>query len=161
MEMNRGDGYDDNGGGGSNTSSTIVRVRRRLDPLAVRAALGRHEWGPPRPFGDEGWVLVRLDREASAIVSAFDWSPEGGIVDGDGSGTAEWLHASYARHDRRMPSYEELQALHKAVFGDGWAYQAFAPSGSHVNIHDSALHLWGRTDGAPAIPDFVGTSGTV
>ena len=71
----------------------------------------------------------------------------------------EWLHASITRI-KQMPSYRDLVALHMAVFEDGWAYQLFAPPGDHVNIHDTALHLWGRADGKPALPNF-GRYGTI
>jgi hypothetical protein len=36
----------------------------------------------------------------------------------------------------------------------------FAPPSEHVNIHDHALHLWGRLDGARVLPDF-GRFGTI
>lgn len=133
-------------------------VQQQLNPLALRAALGRREWGVPREFGSSGWSVTHLDRTASVIVTAFDYNESGGIADApDG----EWLHASYCRHDGVMPSYDELQMLHRAVFGDGWAYQVFAPRDRHVNIHSNALHLWGRSDGCAVLPDFVGDSGTV
>jgi hypothetical protein len=72
----------------------------------------------------------------------------------------EWVHASIANRDGRTPTYDELKALHAAVFGDRWAYQVFAPPGRHVNIHANALHLWGRADGINALPDF-GYLGTI
>jgi len=54
-----------------------------------------------------------------------------------------------------MPSYNDLAMLHAAVFESGWAYQVFVPPGEHVNLHDFALHLFGRLDGAPVLPDFT------
>lgn len=147
-------------------SASVVNI------LAMRATLGRSEWEVPREFGSSGWSVTRLDRTASVIVTAFDYVEGGDESDGrDGAGDGaanvtdaedgEWIHASYCRHDGVMPSYDELQMLHRAVFGDGWAYQVFAPSERHVNIHGNALHLWGRSDGCAVLPDFVGKSGTV
>jgi hypothetical protein len=36
----------------------------------------------------------------------------------------------------------------------------FAPPAEHVNIHERALHLWGRVDGSPVMPNF-GVYGTI
>jgi hypothetical protein len=85
-------------------------------------------------------MLRRHDKMANVIVSVAD-------IDGD-----SWIHASMAGH--KMPTYDDLALLHKAAFGDGWAYQAFAPEADHVNIHQTCLHLWGRADGQPAMPNF-------
>jgi len=65
----------------------------------------------------------------------------------------EWTHASMITRAGK-PTYDELCWLHRIVFGDGFAYQCFVPPSSHVNIHEDALHLWGRADGLPAMPDF-------
>lgn len=59
-----------------------------------------------------------------------------------------------------MPTYDDLCLLHRAVFKDGYAYQVFAPPSRHVNIHQYALHLWGRSDGKPVLPEF-GCEGTI
>ena len=69
----------------------------------------------------------------------------------------EWLHASLAFAERD-PTYLELAALHRAVFGRRrFAYQAFAPESEHVNIHQHALHLWGIVDGQRLTPKVEGT----
>lgn len=120
-----------------------------INALQIRKILGRDEWRLPEPYGPDGWIFVAADRSRSIIVTAFPQDGE------------EWIHASIARHDQSMPMYDELAILHRAVFGDGWAYQVFAPSAKHVNIHNFALHLWGRADGAAALPDFVGDSKSV
>lgn len=119
-----------------------------LHPLQIRRVLGRGNWSTPAPFGSDGWKFVNLDGEASVIVSV---APH----DGD-----EWIHASLA-WARRMPDYADLKLLHAAVFADGWAYQVFAPPSDHVNIHQFALHLWGKLDGSPALPDFTHGSGSI
>jgi hypothetical protein len=110
--------------------------------------LGRSNWSTPIPWGPDGWAYKSLDGAASVIVTL-------GLHDGD-----EWLHASFARPDS-MPTYDDLKALHAAVFGDGWAYQVFAPPSDHVNIHSFALHLFGRFDGNPALPDFTEGTGSI
>lgn len=119
-----------------------------LDVLTIRRLLGRSNWSTPAPFGPDGWALSRLDGTASVILTVADH-------DGD-----EWVHASIAR-PTSMPDYEDLKVLHAAVFDDGWAYQVFAPSSEHVNIHSFALHLFGRLDGKPALPDFTDGTGSI
>jgi len=46
------------------------------------------------------------------------------------------------------------------VWPAGYAYQVFAPPSQHVNIHPYALHLWGKVDGSPTLPEF-GKYGTI
>lgn len=102
------------------------------------------QFSPPEPFGPDGWVVRTPDNSVVVIVSC---SPE------RGNESVEWVHASLRVEDR-LPTYSELTWLHRAVFGDKWAYQVFAPSASHINIHETVLHLWGRLDGLPQLPDF-------
>jgi hypothetical protein len=54
----------------------------------------------------------------------------------------------------RIPLYVELTEMHRAVMRERWAYQVFAPPAEHANIHERALHLWGRLDGANVLPTF-------
>lgn len=119
-----------------------------FSPLTIRRTLGRGNWSTPTPFGPDGWKLVQLDGAASVIVTCAE------------QGNDEWVHASIAKRDE-MPTYADLKLLHAAVFGEGWAYQIFAPPSEHVNIHEHALHLFGRLDGAPALPDFTHGSGSI
>lgn len=119
------------------TSISVKRLRDTYD---------RFEWRAPTLFGD-GWKIVAKDGRSSVIVNT-------GWFDG-----AQWVHASIAHADR-LPSYQELCALHKAAFGDGWAFEVHAPVSAHVNIHRYARHLWGRLDGARAHPAF-GQGGTI
>lgn len=119
-----------------------------IDGLKLRAVLGRKEWDVPTPFGPDGWFIMRADRRAGVIVTAFEWEGE------------EWIHASIAHHDKTVPTYEELVLLRKAVFGAGYAYQVFAPPSEHINIHEYTLHLWGRADGAAVLPEF-GAGGSI
>lgn len=120
-----------------------------VDGLALRKRMGRHEWAPPRPYGLDGWSMVAANGAGSIIVSC---APFGG---------AEWVHASIA-WPARLPTYDELATLRSAVWGPhGWAYQVFAPPDHHVNLHEHALHLFGRLDGARVLPDFTCGSGSI
>jgi hypothetical protein len=72
-----------------------------------------------------------------------------------------WLHASMSYQDTKdMPTYDDLKLLHKAAFDEGYSYQAFVPTDEHISIRDNVLHLWGKEDGTPALPDF-GRFGTI
>lgn len=119
-----------------------------FNALKIRRLLGRGNWSTPEPFGPDGWRYVNLDGTSSVLVTCAE------------HGGDEWVHASIARPDR-MPTYADLKALHAAVFGNGWAYQVFAPPSDHVNIHEHALHLFGRLDGKPALPDFTEGTGSI
>lgn len=116
-----------------------------VSALRVRKILGVNEWMAPEPWGPDGWCFGSADFTRSIIVSAA-W------MDG-----AEWIHTSIAYSDHTtMPTYADLKLLHAAVFGEGYAYQVFAPPNQNVNIHATALHLWGRSDGKPVLPEFGG-----
>jgi hypothetical protein len=117
-------------------------VASSLDALGIRKRLGRDLWASPDEFGPDGWTYVaRAPYEGRVIVTAWDHD------------TVEWVHASMS-HPDLMPTYDDLKRLHEAVWPDGFAYQMFVPSSEHVNIHEHALHLWGRLDGARVLPDF-------
>jgi hypothetical protein len=116
-----------------------------VNALRIRKALGPTEWMPPEPYGPDGWCFGSTDFRRSIIVSAA-W------MNG-----AEWIHASIAYSDHvTMPTYQDLKTLHQAVFGEGYAYQIFVPTRDHVDLHETALHLWGRSDGKPVLPEFGG-----
>lgn len=119
-----------------------------FDALKIRRKLGKFTWGPPRPFGPDGWVFGHAAGQGSVIITCAPHSGE------------DWVHASMA-FPTRLPTYDDLKLLHRAVFGDGWAYQVFAPPSEHVNIHEHALHLFGRLDGKPALPDFTDGTGSI
>ena len=120
-----------------------------IDALNVRRVLGRKQWLPPKPYGPDGWLLARADGDGSVLISCAQHD--------DG---VEWVHASMTRKGR-VPDYDDQCLLHRAVFGDGWAYQVFAPAAEHVNIHPNALHIWGRLDGKPAMHNFTSGLGTI
>lgn len=122
-----------------------------LNPLLIRKTLGKELWKVPTRFGPNGWIINRKDDSSRVIVSCSDIH--------DISAT-EWIHASISHKDR-IPDYEDLKLLHKAVFEDKWAYQLFAPPSSHINIHERVLHLWGRADGKPCMPDFGSLLGSI
>ena len=114
-----------------------------FDALGIRARLGRAAWSVPQPFGPDGWILTCLSEPGSVIVSAGPC----------GTDDQDWWHASIAFTDRD-PTYLELALLHHAIWPNGWAYQVFAAPADHVNIHEHALHLRGRPDGSPLLPNF-------
>lgn len=122
-----------------------------FSPLDIRKKLGRDVWGPPREIVRGQWAFKTAFGSIIVVSSApypvSDQEPE-----------VEFLHASIS-HLNRMPTYEDLIHLHSAVFNDGWAYQIFAPRHRHINIHNYALHLWGRLDGKMLHPDFQQISG--
>jgi len=93
-------------------------------------------------FGPAGFALS-LDDGGSVIVTQGTWE--------DGN---EWIHASMAWRDH-MPTYDDVATLHESVFGRRrTSYQVFAAQSRHINIHEYALHLWGRVDGRMVLPDF-------
>lgn len=120
-----------------------------FNPLHIRRLLGREDWAAPNRFGMDGWSFVNFDGKGTVIISCAPMD--------DGT---EWVHASIA-WSNRTPAYADLTLLHRAVFGDGWAYQVFAPPDDHINIHEHALHLWGRLDGKPVLPDFTFGTGSI
>lgn len=114
-----------------------------LDPLQLRKRLGRDLWGPPVEFGPDGWQFDSNTGRLRVIVTADVPVPE----------FQGWIHASVSRRDK-IPDYEDLVRLHQAVWPEGHAYQCFVPPEKHINIHPRALHLWGKVDGSPVLPDF-------
>jgi hypothetical protein len=117
---------------------------------------GGHYWKKAEPLvvdgveGEDAWIF-RGPGQMSVIVS-YDPDTEPGV---------EWIHASVAYGIRqRFPSYNDLKRMHHGVFGDGHAYQFFVPAAEHISITDNVLHLFGRLDGKPVLPDF-GWQGTI
>ncbi len=113
-----------------------------INALDIYRRLGKREWKPPTSWGD-GYIFGHRTLGQIIVTPIMDFEE---IPD-------EWIHASISRVNY-MPSYEDLKTLHHAVFNEGFSYQVFVPSAQHVNFHEYALHLWGRADGKPAIPDF-------
>jgi hypothetical protein len=128
--------------------------RDNIDAIAIR-----------RRFG-HGWtceLLVYEGEDAEDCWVFFGPSGQKVIVsyDPDSEPGVEWVHASVSWNTNyRLPSYFDLKQMHAAVFGDGFAYQCFVPGDKHINIKSNVLHLWGKLDGSPALPDF-GKHGTI
>ena len=58
----------------------------------------------------------------------------------------DWIHISMSRRSR-MPSYEDMAKVKRDFLGeDVEAYQVFAKTEDHVNIHSFCLHLWAPMD---------------
>lgn len=122
-----------------------------FDPLKIRRRLGLETWGQPRPYGPDGWVFLNKAETGDVIITCAERDLDdrpGGL-----SQVVEFVHASMAFADRD-PTYLEIAAMHQAVWPGGYAYMVFAPSPVHVNIHEHALHLWGRLDGRPMLPEM-------
>lgn len=122
-----------------------------INGLTLRKRLGRHDWNLPQIYSCCGWSTTARTQPGSIIVTV---DHQTGYPD-----QTNWIHASISRDDH-MPTYEDLKLLHQAVWGDGWAYQVFAPPAEHINIHEHVLHLFGRADGRRVLPDF-GRFGTI
>ena len=122
--------------------------RDKIDIKLIRQRLGS-PWGKPHPLGCDAWII---DAHEMRIIVSIDEDSEPGT---------DWIHASIAHREHyRMPSYSEMKQMHQAVFGGGYAYQVFTAPDDHININNRVLHLWGRYDGKPALPDF-GRFGTI
>lgn len=128
-----------------------MSIRLTIDVKRIRRVLGRDAWQPPRPFGDDSWLFDRSDRTGRIIVSLVMYADRGGRQH-------DWLHASMSYVDR-LPEYADLKLLHQAVFGPLPAYQVFVGPAEHYNHHEFCLHLWGRADGTPQLPDFAFAGG--
>ena len=130
-----------------------------LEPTRIRQLLGRRDWHPGRAWdtrdgydGTEQWLFDRRDETRRLLVTLSPLDEDDDTL---------WLHASistgllFDREPDAMPTYADLALMHRAVFGNRYAYQVFAPPADHVNIRDDVLHLWGRWDGEPADMAFV------
>jgi hypothetical protein len=128
---------------------TPIREADAINAEVIRYRLGPQYWKTPEPYGEDSWVIYGPGRKI--IVSVDNYSdPE-----------TPWIHASISYdQDWRIPSYSDLKQMHAAVFGDGHAYQCFVPPGDHINITGNVLHLFGRLDGQPVLPNF-GREGTI
>ena len=135
--------------GGVSLQSVEIPDYAQLKPLAIRRRLGRAQWAAPQPYGLGGWLFEPLqEHDPRILASVHPETPD-----------EWWIHASIFRRGR-MPDYEDLKLLHAAVFGRRWAYQVFAPPADHINLSPYVLHLWGRADGLPSLPNF-GQYGTI
>jgi hypothetical protein len=130
----------------------MPRVGDRIDIKAIHQRLKSYgDWEKPQAWGEDAWFILRRYFGQGIIVS-LDLASQPGV---------EWVHASISYQMReRIPSYSDLKMLHRVVFGAGHAYQCFVPPSEHVNITSNVLHLWGRRDGQPVLPDF-GRHGTI
>jgi hypothetical protein len=128
---------------------TPTREADVIDAEVIHDRLYGEYWSEPEPYGEDSWVIYGPDRKI--IVSVDNYSdPE-----------KPWIHASISYdQDWRIPSYSDMKQMHMAVFGLGHAYQCFVPPGEHINIKGNVLHLFGRLDGKPALPNF-GRTGTI
>lgn len=123
----------------------------RLDTRAIIQRIGQA--GMSGAFGPAGYGFIFdfARQPARIIVTLGAAGPED---------REDRVHASISREDR-MPDYDDLVLLHRAVWGaTGYAYQVFVPEKYHVNIHPRTLHLWGLLDGSSELPRF-GLGGSI
>jgi hypothetical protein len=129
-----------------------VDLRRMRAVLREYLAPSR-KMGEPLGYGPTGlaWKISSAPRP----YGKYDLTPPstvvGSILVTQARYDVDWVHASLAWLDR-VPTYDDLVALHRAVFADRYAFQVFAPPSAHVNLHGNALHLWGRADGRSVLP---------
>lgn len=118
------------------------------DEVEQRRPMAPHAWDRvQRTLDGEGWISnARKLRMIWSVALEDDSHP--------------WIHASVSRRDR-LPTYDEMMTIRRWVFGpDRWAYQVHPPdSGPHVNLRE-VLHLWGRLDGTPQLPEFSAVTST-
>jgi hypothetical protein len=129
------------------------------DPIILRVERSSSVWTVNAP--DRG--AIRLNGLDPIYMAAWDIRLDGWLrvlvsaaMFDDG---VEYFHVSCSRRER-MPSYSDLCYIRDRFVGDRYAYQVFPPKSAHVNIHPNCLHLWGRLDGAPSMPEF-GAGGTI
>lgn len=131
-----------------------------VNPLHLRRVMGRKTWAPPEPFGPCGFRMLAYRHDVVAAVGTIIVTTSELHSAEETGDFTDWTHASFSWIDR-VPTYDELVRLKEAVWGpEGEAYQIHPRAERHVNIHAYALHLWGRADGAPVLPDF-GRHGTI
>lgn len=130
-----------------------------VNGLHLRRALGRKEWGAAEEFGCCGWIIHGVAGGHRSTIRVTADHVTDTWPDLDGLQGNNWIHASIGQH-HHMPTYEDMQLMHRAVFGDRWAYEVFAPPSDHINIHQFVRHLFGRVDGTRVLPDF-GRLGTI
>jgi hypothetical protein len=129
----------------------MTRVGDRIDIRAIAHRLRELDrtWDKPQEWGEDAWMILG---NGKAIIVSLDFESEPGT---------DWIHASISyKMPSRYPSYADLKTLHRAVFGEGHAYQCFVPATEHINLTGNVLHLWGKLDGTPALPNF-GRFGTI
>lgn len=124
-----------------------------VSALGIRSRLGRDDWGPPQEFGTDGWWFPNRREHGHIIVTCSDHPDFFDIVGAGIMRPIEIVHASMAFADR-LPTYDELTLMHAAVWPHGYAYMILVPPEFHVNIHENALHLWGRLDGKPLVAEL-------
>jgi hypothetical protein len=129
------------------TIAELADYRGRLDPLGIRGRLGRKMWATPQVWA-EGWKFFARDGRRLFVTY---WPRD---IDTDYDDGCDWIHASISGAMGTMPTYEDMKLMHAAVWPNGHAYQCFVPPAQHINTTANVLHLWGRADGQPVLPNF-------
>lgn len=91
------------------------------------------------PDDDGGKFVVRLGVGGPVMV-VLSWG-------------AGWEHASVSKpNSLDTPTWAEMSAIHRLVWGDEEAMQLHVASKDHVNHHPGCLHIWRPASGMPEIP---------
>jgi hypothetical protein len=101
--------------------------------------------GLPAPIG---WVCIDRKRDADGIFGRF-WTRTTGeairVIESvytrpDGT---RWLHVSVSKPNRKMPTWEDVQAMRRCfVSEERESYMIFPTKERYVNIHPGVLHLY-------------------
>lgn len=135
-----------------------------VDFDAVRArqndpALQVPEWKPPVVL-PATWTIADMMPDGAKYVSRLLELAAILTCSREDDGRV-WLHLSVS-HARRIPNWRELGAVKELFLGDREAYQVLPPKARYVNIHPNVLHLFALLDdGAAALPDFTGGTGSL
>lgn len=72
-----------------------------------------------------------------------------------------WIHVSVSRSNGTVPDYRDMKYVKDCFFGNNrYAYQVFPTQEDHYTLpFIEVLHLWGRADGHPVLPDFLRARG--
>ena len=112
-----------------------------IDVHLIRRRLGEDEWSEPVCIATGRVWIFRSSLNSETVIVVVTELDD-----------VSWIHASISNW-HYMPAWGDLKLLHAAVFGDGWAYQVFP---AVPDLTKYTLHLFGRLDGKPALPDHRG-----
>jgi hypothetical protein len=95
-----------------------------------------------------GLVWERLSGQALKVIEDISVQLDG----------KRWLHVSFSTPSKKMPTYEDVQAVRKSFIGeDRESYMVFPTQDRYVNIHSACLHLYCCMDDPRGVlPHFEG-----
>ncbi len=104
-------------------------------------------WSNTNRWGD-GLVWERLIGERLMVIEDISLQLDG----------RKWHHVSFSRPNKKMPTYEDIQAVRKAFISEQReSYMVFPTADRYVNIHSGCLHLYSCIDEPKGVlPQFEG-----